>query len=299
MGAGTRLVVYAAVLALVFGGAWALGSTTGPAIGSAIASTVAAPATTGHAGHDGSPDPAPAAVPDPAAYSDGRAGTAAGYRMVLDQAAAPGELAFTVTGPDGKPVPGYVVTPERPVRVLVVRADGTGYQHLDARFGADAVWRAPLVLGAPGVYRALADLTPVGGPRLVLGTDLFVPGTGTAAATPPSRVWQAGGYQVRLDGDLVPGTASQVFATVTKDGAAVTDLEPYQGAFGHLVALRSPDLAYLHVHPSAPAAGDRAGPGVAFVADVPTAGTYRLFFDFAHAGAVRTAEFTVPTRGGS
>ncbi len=133
----------------------------------------------------------------------------------------------------------------------------------------------------------------------MLGTDLFAPGTAAPVATPPSRVWQAGGYQVRIDGDLVPGTASQIFATVTKDGAAVTDLEPYQGAFGHLVALRSPDLAYLHVHPSAPATAGRAGPGVAFVADVPTAGTYRLFLDFAHAGTVRTAEFTIPTRGPS
>jgi hypothetical protein len=38
-----------------------------------------------------------------------------------------------------------------------------------------------------------------------------------------------------------------------------------------------------------------AGPHVEFVAEVPSAGTYRLFLDFQHAGAVRTAEFTVAT----
>ena len=37
--------------------------------------------------------------------------------------------------------------------------------------------------------------------------------------------------------------------TVTKDGQPVTDLQPYLGAYGHLVALRAGDLAYLHVHP--------------------------------------------------
>ena len=37
--------------------------------------------------------------------------------------------------------------------------------------------------------------------------------------------------------------------TVTRDGEPVTDLQPYLGAFGHLVAIRDGDLAYLHVHP--------------------------------------------------
>ena len=36
---------------------------------------------------------------------------------------------------------------------------------------------------------------------------------------------------------------------VTRDGRPVTDLQPYLGAYGHLVALRGGDLAYLHVHP--------------------------------------------------
>ncbi len=46
------------------------------------------------------------------------------------------------------------------------------------------------------------------------------------------------------------------------DGEPVTDIEPYLGAFGHLVALREGDLAYLHVHPEGdePAPGDLSGP---------------------------------------
>jgi hypothetical protein len=109
------------------------------------------------------------------------------------------------------------------------------------------------------------------------------------------------GYQVRLDGELVAGSPSQVFATITRNGAPVTDLEPYLGAFGHLVTLRRSDLAYLHVHPdgATPAPTDRAGPAIAFVADVPTPGEYRLYLDFQHAGAVHTAEFTVATRSES
>ena len=41
-----------------------------------------------------------------------------------------------------------------------------------------------------------------------------------------------------------------------------------------------------------------AGPQVSFVAEVPSAGRYRLFLDFQHDDTVRTAEFTVPTGHG-
>jgi hypothetical protein len=52
------------------------------------------------------------------------------------------------------------------------------------------------------------------------------------------------------------------------------------------------------VHPDAatPAPADRAGPAVAFTADVPAGGDYRLFLQFQHGAAVHTAEFTVATR---
>jgi hypothetical protein len=74
----------------------------------------------------------------------------------------------------------------------------------------------------------------------------------------------------------------------------VTSLQPYLGAFGHLVSLRDGDLAYLHTHPAAEAHdGDRGGPTVAFATEFPTAGSYRLFLDFKADGKVHTAEFTV------
>jgi copper chaperone CopZ len=74
----------------------------------------------------------------------------------------------------------------------------------------------------------------------------------------------------------------------------VTDLEPYLAAYGHLVALRAGDLAYLHVHPAGePGDGKTpAGPDITFYATAPSTGDYRLFLDFQHDGVVRTAEFT-------
>jgi hypothetical protein len=108
-----------------------------------------------------------------------------------------------------------------------------------------------------------------------------------------------------------------VFATISSGGAPVGDLEPVDGAgsegagpegagpegagperaFGRLDAVRTDDLTLARVHPDAapPAPADRGGPGIAFTAEVPAAGTYRLFLDFRHGGVQRTAVFTVPT----
>ena len=144
----------------------------------------------------------------------------------------------------------------------------------------------------------LADFTPTGGGPLVLGADLLV---GGAYAPEPlgadSRSDRVDGYEVTLDGALPVGREAPVTLTVSRDGEPVRDLQPYLGAHGHLVVLREGDLGYLHAHPVEP---EDAGPGITFHTTFPTAGRYRLFLDFKHAGVVRTAVFTVSvgTEGG-
>lgn len=103
------------------------------------------------------------------------------------------------------------------------------------------------------------------------------------------------GYTVTLSSDLVAGQNSLVTATFERAGQPVTELEPYLGAYGHLVALRDGDLAYVHVHADGvPGDGATApGPEVAFNVEVPTAGTYRLFLDFQVGGQVKTTDFTL------
>jgi hypothetical protein len=102
-------------------------------------------------------------------------------------------------------------------------------------------------------------------------------------------------YSVTLAGQLTPGEPSELTLSISRDGRPVTDLQPYLAAYGHLVALRAGDLAYLHVHPEGhPGDGSTpAGPDITFFVVPPTPGDYRLFLDFQHDGVVRTAEFTV------
>jgi hypothetical protein len=287
----TRLAAYGAALALVVAGAFAVGTAAGP-VSTATAGPGDAPVET----HS---SPAVEAASEP----DGLASSRGGYTLSpADPTLTPGTaetFAFAITGPDGAPVTGFDVEHEKRMHLIVVRRDTSGFQHVHPDLAPDGTWSIPLTLSAGGSYRAFADFTPTGGTATTLGVDLSAPGSYEPAEHVASRTAQVDGYTVELTGDLVPGQASPVTLAVSRGGVPVTDLQPYLGAYGHLVALREGDLAYLHVHPNgAPGDGRTpSGPQVQFAAEVPSAGTYRLFLDFRHGGVVRTAEFTVPTVG--
>jgi hypothetical protein len=134
--------------------------------------------------------------------------------------------------------------------------------------------------------------------NLTLGADLAAAGTYKPEKLPaPSGTAEVNGYEVELTGGLRQGAASELKLKVSRDGRPVTDLQPYLGAYGHLVALRSGDLAYLHVHPNGEPGDGRTAPGpdISFTATAPSDGAYRLFLDFKHEGKVHTAAFTVRT----
>jgi hypothetical protein len=109
-----------------------------------------------------------------------------------------------------------------------------------------------------------------------------------------TRIAEVDGYEVTLERKAAAHEETVLTATVTKGGVPVTDLEPYLGAYGHLVALRDGDIGYLHVHP------EEGGPGpeISFRTTFPSAGRYRLFLDFQHGAVVHTAAFTVTVGGG-
>ncbi|MBO4210695.1 hypothetical protein, partial [Micromonospora echinofusca] len=286
MNVATRLGGFALGLVAVFGAAWGVGQVAGPAVPPAIETSHDGDAG-GHdtGGHDESTGDQ---LPGGLLVSDH------GYTLVPTAAPA-GQFAFRVTGPDGRPVTGYDVQHDKRMHLIVARRDLSGFRHVHPEMDRDGTWRVTSPLGEPGTWRAFADFKPTGAEALTLGVDLAVPGTFTPEPLPaPTRTTTVDGYTVTLAGELTPGTASRLTLTVDRNGTPVTDLAPYLGAYGHLVALRQGDLAYLHVHPEGvPGDGKTpAGPQITFFAEVPSAGTYRLYLDFQHAGQVRTAEFT-------
>ena len=290
MNAAAKLGAYGVLLAAVLGGGAAIGFAVGPIDegGADSHDMTADERTTGAAGTSELPG--------------GVVVSQAGYTVTTDErqlsGAAGATFEFQITGPDGAVVRDFELRHERELHLILVDTDLGTFAHLHPALDSDGTWTVDLPALEPGGYRAIADFAPAGGPELALGRDRAVPRAVAPAPPPPiAASAEVDGYEVTLSGTPSAGASSEVTLTVTKDGQPVTDLEPYLGAFGHLVALRAGDLAYLHVHPIEDVDGGGGGPDVSFGIDVPSPGDYRLFFDFAHDGEVHTADFTVAVRG--
>jgi hypothetical protein len=296
-----KLGVYVGGLAVAFGAAFGIGAAADP-VTSSGRPTHGGPARAGDSGTDGRGMPGADLGQSTAAIAPpGLAVSQDGYSLMPDTNTLPaGEhvrFRFTVTGPDGAPVQKYTTTHTRDLHLIVVRRDLTGFQHVHPVRDAAGIWTASLQLASGGTYRAFADFTPAARKTgLTLGADISVAGMFTPVPLPAAATTTTttGGYDVALAGTPAAGHESTLTFTVSRAGSQITDLEPYLGAFGHLVSLRAGDLAYLHTHPAQEAAaGQRGGPTVRFTTEFPTAGTYRLFLDFRAGGAVHTAPFTV------
>lgn len=223
--------------------------------------------------------------------------------LLLTPVSAPGEvgeagiLSFSITSTDGVPVTSFETAHDKKLHLVVVRADGSQFRHVHPTMSADGVWSIPWTWAEAGTYRVFTDFVPGStGENLILGRTVDV--AGPLSPEPATKVAASDtvdGYTATLTGDLSANGGSLLTATVTKDGEPVTTLEPYLGAYGHLVALRDGDLAYLHVHPEGdePAAGSTSGPDVEFMTEAPTPGRYLLYLDFKVDGEVRTAEFVL------
>ena len=291
-----KVVGFLVALVAVFAAALGVGYAVGP-----VSSSTSEPI----AGHTDDGDDH-AAGHDPAMAEEVPGGLMVSqdqYTLRLHQAAArPGRdvpVSFTIEGPDGRPVTAYDVEHGKQLHLIAVRRDFSGFQHVHPQLGSDGSWSTDLDL-TPGEWRLYADFNPTGGVGLTLGTDLSVPGDyQPERASGTVRTARVDGYTVTLAGDLTPGADSELTMSVARGGRPVTDLQPYLGAYGHLVALRDGDLAYLHVHPDgAPGDGSTTpGPDVVFEAAAPSDGDYRLFFDFRHRGVVHTAGFALTTAG--
>jgi hypothetical protein len=296
MNTPTKIGGYVAALTAVFALALAVGDAFGP-------EAEPVPAAGHDDGHGGDSHTAKPAAADPTDIPGGLMVSEDGYTFALATPDAPAgddvPVAFTITGPDGAAVADFDIEHEKRLHLIAVRRDFTGFQHVHPDLAPDGTWSTGLDL-TPGQWRLFADFKATGADALTLGTDLDVAGDyRPAEPAAEARTSRVDGYTVTLDGDLTAGADAKLTLAVERDGRPVTDLEPYLGAYGHLVALRAGDLAYLHVHPDgAPGDGStQPGPDVVFYAAVPSAGTYHLYLDFKHQGVVRTAAFTVAAGG--
>lgn len=300
MNTGLRITTFAAALAATFGAAYGVGQGIGP---------VADDSPPKREGEHTRPAPEPEQkrggghdTPPAGGLQISEGGYSLDLQTPRVTAGKQADLRFTVRDAGGRAVTAYQREHDKELHLIVASRDLVTYRHLHPTRAADGTWSTPVDLPRAGGYRVFADFTPDGkdAENLTLGADLAASGPYQARQLPQeSATARVDGYDVRLSGALRPGEASELKLKVSRDGKPVTDLEPYLGAYGHLVALRSGDLAYLHVHPNGePDDGTtRPGPDISFTATAPSSGSYRLFLDFQHDGEVHTVAFTARAGG--
>ncbi len=276
MRTAARLGVFGLAVVAVFGLAVAAGAALGP-IG------------VGTSGSHSAPDHTDGGVQS--ADLSGLSVAADGFQLVPGvvkiAAGAPSTFTFRIETSDGSPVTEFDVLHERRMHLIVLSRDLIEYLHLHPTIDSDGLWQVDVPALHPGSYRVYADFQPRGAGRITLGIDVQVPGPVQAVALPPvSPTDNTDGYEVAVSGVPMVGSSTIEF-DVSRDGQTIAT-DPYLGAAGHLVVIRTGDLGYLHVHPT-----DTTDAVVRFAAEFPTPGIYRLFFDFAHDGAVHTASFTI------
>ncbi|MCH1882850.1 heavy-metal-associated domain-containing protein [Agrococcus sp. ARC_14] len=299
MNTAARLGIYGAGLVLAFGGAFAIAAAVVPD------ATVAAWSQDDRGAHS---DPATSTTAPPATTQEEQEIDVTGVTIAqsgfmigpIDAPAQPGEtspLSFQILDGDGAPVTAFETAHGKDLHLITVRTDGTGYRHVHPELDpANGTWSLPWTWEAAGSYRVYADFTTTDATSITLSRMIDVVGTVEPQPATDVRLRDdVDSFDVTISGELTAGGASELTVEVARDGDPITDLEPYLGAFGHLVALRQGDLAYLHVHAHGdePQPGDLAGPDVTFTAEAPTAGRYLLYFDFQVDGMVHTAQFVL------
>jgi hypothetical protein len=197
------------------------------------------------------------------------------------------------------------------MHVIVVRKDLGQFQHLHPEFNAatNEFVLADLVLPTAGEYRVFADFMPrtsqlghSGTPlRVTIHEDLVAGDLSSYVPQPlgdDTRTGDIDSFQVLLHAPqpLTSGKTQELSFEVTKGGQAVTDLEVYLGALGHVVVLGEGALDFIHAHPLEEAAAQTGRVG--FAVTFPQEGRYKIFSQFQHQGRVLTTSFVASVAPG-
>jgi hypothetical protein len=203
----------------------------------------------------------------------------------------PVRLALTVEHPrTGTRVKEFEMVHDRLHHLFVVNQDLEFFAHEHPRLGRDGVFHLELTLPRPGMYRLLSDFYPRHGTPQLIENTLIVGGPSEAAPRWDSelRPKRAANLEVSLATEParpIAGTRTRLqFRVDPADG-----LEPYLGAWGHLLAVSEDLVDMIHSHPFLA----DGGPRLQFNVILPRPARYRIWAQFQRERVVNTARFDV------
>ena len=206
----------------------------------------------------------------------------------------PVKMTFRIADPQsGKPVTQFELIHERLFHLFLISQDLQYFAHEHPELQPDGSFTFSATLPVGGLHRVLCDFYPVGGTPQMIAKTIILPG-------PESKP--------NLQEDSSSKTAENLRVSLTKDPNEPTagrktmlffelepadGLEPYLGAWGHLLAASEDLIDMIHSHP----AWEEGGPKIQFNVIFPRPGMHRVWVQFQRGGVVNTAAFNVAVAG--
>jgi hypothetical protein len=210
--------------------------------------------------------------------------------------AAPTRLMFDLKDPRTRqPVRNFQVVHEKLYHAFVVSGDLSYFVHDHPQRDGDGDFHLDVRFPKPGMYRVLSDFYPAGGTPQLITNTVIVPGGGDSFAP------------ARLAVDVAPKDTENSHVTLAVGAANIVagqpasldfrigpleGLEPYLGAWGHMLAVSSDLIDMEHHHPTS--TEDHKEKHMRFDLIFPRAGIYRVWVQFQRQGVVNTVAFNVP-----
>jgi hypothetical protein len=192
--------------------------------------------------------------------------------------------------PAGRPVAHYEIVHEKLIHLFVVSQDLEFFAHIHPVLDGNT-FHIQTRLPKPGMYRLLADYYPSGSvPQLSLST-FYVDGPPpsphlTASLSPQHSANLTANLRIEPE-QPIAGLQTRLFFDLNPyDG-----VEPYLGAWGHMLIASEDLVDLIHTHPFLV-----GRPTIQFNVIFPRAGLHRIWTQFQRDGVVNTVVFTVPVR---
>jgi len=192
---------------------------------------------------------------------------------------------------------------ERPIHLIIVSEDLEDFQHIHPGLAPGDFYEVTHRFARAGRYRLWADFSLPGEAPRVESFGVMV--AGENGVVPPAT---AESLRVELapERPLQAGVDIPIHLKLKGDHAG---LEPYLGAWAHVIVVSSDLGTYTHAHPletdvtvSAVHTHVTAGPPpeeVTIVTSFPRAGVYRMWAQFQQAGKVHTVPFDLVVAEGA
>jgi hypothetical protein len=224
----------------------------------------------------------------------------------LPQAGQPLTLTLDLSdGSTGLPVEDLVTHHDSLLHLVVISADGGFYTHIHPPRVGPGRYAIGLTPDRPGRYTAYAEIQRQDSGTQVVARDFALGGAAVAASPPAPGFGQrdVAGMQVNVSSSLLQlraGKQATLMFSFSRGGAPVSDLQPWLGMGGHMIARAADGATFAHVHavgPMAPAgvlaSGIVYGPDIRFVYTFPQPGRYQLWGQFRHEQQIVTVPLEV------